>query len=140
MIHKKVKGTKLIHKQVKGTKCYINKLKGPSWNWYINKLKWLLCKISGLGFHSSFFQTNGSFFAKKWVTWAIRSWSLIFGERPEGIAHGCSILVSNLSHSLTSLILGEQPERFAHIAHQKRAIKRITHFLNKKTYINHPKK
>ena len=42
---------------------------------------------------------------------------LIFGERPERIAHGCSFLVSDLSDSHTSLIFGEGPERFAHIAH-----------------------
>ena len=47
-----------------------------------------------------------------WVTWAIRSLSLIFGERPERIAHGRSFLVSDLSDSLTSLIFGEWPERF----------------------------
>ena len=32
---------------------------------------------------------------------------------------GRLFLVSDLSHSLTSLIFGERPERFAHIAHQK---------------------
>ena len=55
-----------------------------------------------------------------WGTWAICSWSLIFGERPERITHGRSFLVSNLL--LTSLIFGEQPERFAHIAQGKWAI------------------
>ena len=43
-----------------------------------------------------------------------RSWSLMFGERPERIAHGRSCLVRDLSHLLTSLIFGEQPERIAH--------------------------
>ena len=52
-----------------------------------------------------------------WVTWAIRSWSLIFGERPERIAHGHLFLVNDLSNSLTSLIFGTRPEPFAHIAH-----------------------
>ena len=52
-----------------------------------------------------------------WAAWAIGSWSLIFGERPEQIARGLLFLVSNLSNSLTSLIFGEQPEPFAHIAH-----------------------
>ena len=32
-----------------------------------------------------------------WATWAIRSRLLIFGERPEGIAHGRSVLVSDMS-------------------------------------------
>ena len=45
-----------------------------------------------------------------WATWAICSLLLIFGERPEWIAHDCSILVSDLSDSLTSLIFGEPPE------------------------------
>ena len=36
--------------------------------------------------------------------------SLIFGEGPERIAHGCSFLVSDLSDLLTSLIFGERPE------------------------------
>ena len=58
--------------------------------------------------------------------------SLIFGERPEGFAHGGSFLVSDLSDFLTSLIFGERPERFAHIAHQKRGKEQISHFLNKK--------
>ena len=43
-----------------------------------------------------------------WGTWAIRSWSLIFGERPEWIAHGCSFLVSDLRNWLTSLIKKEE--------------------------------
>ena len=47
--------------------------------------------------------------------------SLIFGERPEPIAHCCLFLVNDMSNSLTSLIFDERPERFglAHIAHQK---------------------
>ena len=61
--------------------------------------------------------------------------SLIFGEQPERIAHGRSFFVSHLSDLLSSLIFAERPEWFAHIAHQKRGNKRITHFLNKKTYI-----
>ena len=52
-----------------------------------------------------------------WATWAIRSCLLIFGERSEQIAHGCSFLVSDLSDLLTLLIIGERPEQFAHIAH-----------------------
>ena len=44
--------------------------------------------------------------------------SLIFGERPEQIAHGSSFLVSNLSDLLILLIYGDQPERFNHIAYQ----------------------
>ena len=59
-----------------------------------------------------------------WGTWAIRSQSLISSEQPERIAHGCSILVSNLSDLLTSLIWFMQNERFIHIAHQKRGNKR----------------
>ena len=39
-----------------------------------------------------------------WVTWAICSWSLIFGERPVEIAHGCSFVMSDLSDLLTLLI------------------------------------
>ena len=73
-------------------------------------------------------------FAHLWgAPWAIRSWLLIFGERPERIPHGRLFLVSNLSDSLTSLIFGEGPERFSHIAHQKRGNEGIAHFLNKKT-------
>ena len=45
-----------------------------------------------------------------WVTWVIWSWSLIFREPLERIAHGCSFLVSNLSDWRTSLIFGEWPE------------------------------
>ena len=41
---------------------------------------------------------------------------LIFGERPERMAHVRSFLLSYLSDSLTSLIFFEQPERLAHIA------------------------
>ena len=48
------------------------------------------------------------------------AYSLIFGERPERFAYGCSFLVDDLSDLLTSLIYGEPSERFAHIAHQKR--------------------
>ena len=78
--------------------------------------------VAGLGIHSSVFWANRWFFAKKveneqfaqkkqairsfayfwWTTWAIRSWSLIFGERPEQFAH------------------------------QKREDEQIAHFLNKK--------
>ena len=65
-----------------------------------------------------------------WVTWAIRSSSLISSECPEQIAHGYSFLVSDLSDSLTSPIFGEQPEQFTHIAHQKRGNERFTHFFN----------
>ena len=48
-----------------------------------------------------------------WATWAICSWSLIFGERPE---------------------------RFAYIAHQKWGNERITNFFKEKTYLKHTKK
>ena len=75
-----------------------------------------------------------------WGTWAIRSQSHISSEPCEWIAHGRSFLVSNLSDSLTSLIFGERPEGFAHIAHLKRGNERITHFVNKKTYIKHTEK
>ena len=44
----------------------------------------------------------------------VLSESLIFGERPERIAHDRSFLVSDLRDLLTSLIFGEQPEQFAH--------------------------
>ena len=44
-----------------------------------------------------------------WATWANSLRSLIFGERPERIAQGCSVLVSNLSDSLTSLRGNEWP-------------------------------
>ena len=40
----------------------------------------------------------------------ITSDSLIFGERPERIAHGRSFLVTDLSNLLTSLIFGERPD------------------------------
>ena len=67
--------------------------------------------------------------------------SLIFGELPERIAHGCSLLVSDLSDLLTSLIFGERPERCTHIAHQKRGNEKTAHFLNKKkTYTKHTEK
>ena len=62
----------------------------------------------------------------------IRSWSLIFGERPEQISHGRSFLVSDLSDSLTLLIFGDRPEQFTHIAHQERGNEGFAHFLNKK--------
>ena len=87
-----------------------------------------------------FAQRNEQFDHFRWATWAIRSWSLIFGEQPERIAHGCSFLVSDLTDSLTSLIFGEPPEWFTHIAHQKRGNEQITNFFNKKTYIKHTKK
>ena len=91
-------------------------------------------QIAGLGIFSLIFWGNRWVFAKKWanqwfplknewfahfwwVTWAICSWSLIFGKRCEWIAHGHSFLVSNLSDLLTSLTFGEGPEWFAHIAH-----------------------
>ena len=72
------------------------------------------------------FPSECSFFAQKWANERFAQKneqftpSLIFGERPERIAHGRSFLVSNLSDLLTSLIFGERPERFTHIAHQKR--------------------
>ena len=91
---------------------------------------------AALGIHSSVFLSNCSFFANKWsnkrfaqknewfahfwwATWAIGSWSLIFSERREWIAHGRSFLVSDLSDLLTLFIFGERPEQFAHIAHHK---------------------
>ena len=67
-----------------------------------------------------------------WGPGGIRSWLLIYGERPERIAHGRSFLVNELSDSLTSLIFGERPERFAHIANQKWGNERITHFFKQK--------
>ena len=97
--------------------------------------------FAGLGICSSVSWAHRSFFAKKWVNKQFGqknehlAHSLIFGERPEQIAHGHSFLVSDLSDSLTSLIFGEWPERFAHIAHQKRGNEWIYHFLKKKTYI-----
>ena len=75
----------------------------------------------------------------EWAIYSKNEWfacSLIFGERPEQITHGCSFLVSDLSDSLTSLIFRERPERFAHIAHQKRGNERIAHFSNKKRIKN----
>ena len=39
------------------------------------------------------------------MTWVIRSWSLIFGERPERIANGRLFLVSDLSDSLIPSLL-----------------------------------
>ena len=62
----------------------------------------------------------------------IRSRSLISSERPEQIVYGRSFLVSDLSDLLTLLIFGEPPDRFTHIAHQKRGIEQLAHFLNKK--------
>ena len=61
-----------------------------------------------------FAKNNKQFTHFWWVTWAICSRSLISFERPERITHGCSLLVSDLSDSLTALIFGEQPERIAH--------------------------
>ena len=51
--------------------------------------------------------TIHSFALLGWATWAIRAWSLIFGEGPERIAHGHSFLVSKLSNLLTLLIFGD---------------------------------
>ena len=65
---------------------------------------------------------------------------LIFGERPERIAHGCSFLVSDLSDSLTLLIFDEQPERFPHMAHHKLGNEQIAHFFKQKTDIKYTKK
>ena len=49
--------------------------------WVICSKKWAICSFTHFW----------------WATWAIRSWSLIFGEQPERIAHGRSFLVSDLS-------------------------------------------
>ena len=55
------------------------------------------------------FLSKSLVFGKKMSEWAIRkknerfAHSLIFGEQPEGIAHGRSFLVSDLSDSLTLL-------------------------------------
>ena len=49
-----------------------------------------------------------------WATWAICSQSLFSSEQPERIAHGCSFLVSNLSHSLTSLIFSIKKSYIKH--------------------------
>ena len=84
--------------------------------WAICSKKWEICSFAHFW----------------WVTWMIPSCSLIFGERPERIAHGCSFLVSDLSDLLTSLIFGELPRRFAYNAHQNGGNERIAHFLNKK--------
>ena len=51
--------------------------------------------------------TIHSFALLGWATWAIRAWSLIFGEGPEQIAHGHSFLVSKLSNLLTLLFFGD---------------------------------
>ena len=58
--------------------------------------------------------------------------SIIFCERPEQFAHGCSFLVSDMSDLLTLLIFGERSEQFAYIAQRKRGNERITHFFNLK--------
>ena len=67
------------------------------------------------------FLSESLVFCEKMSEWAIHSKklsnALIFGERPEQIAQGCSFMESNLSDSLTLLIYGEQHERFVHIAH-----------------------
>ena len=64
--------------------------------------KWAICSKE---------QAIRSFALFWWATWAIRSWSLIFGEQPEQITHGHSFLVSNLSDLLTSLIfLNKKPK------------------------------
>ena len=76
-------------------------------------------------------------FCEKISEWVIRSKNeqfahlLIFGERPEQIAHCRSFLEGNLSDSLTSLILGKRPEWFFHISHQNKT---------NLTYIKHTKK
>ena len=63
-------------------------------------------KNTGLGIRSSVFRANRSFFAKKLANerFALKNerfpHSLIFGERLERFAHGCSFLVSDLSESL----------------------------------------
>ena len=59
-----------------------------------------------LGIRSSVFWANHSFFAQKWANERFTqknkqfAHSLIFGEQPEQLAHGCSFWVSNLSKSL----------------------------------------
>ena len=95
-----------------------------------------------MGIRSSVFWANHSFFEKKWANERFvqkNEWFahlLIFGERPERIAHGLSFVVCDLSDLLTSIIFGELPELFAHIAHQKWGNERIAHFFKEKTYIN----
>ena len=86
-----------------------------TFNGYLDNILIVQCTVyiyQGWEFAHRFSERIAHFW---WATWAICSWSLIFGERPEQIAHGCSFLVSDLSDSLTSLIFGERPERFAHI-------------------------
>ena len=81
--------------------------------------------LAGLGILSSVFWVNCWFFCEKigkwvirskklaicsfahfwWATWANISRLLIFGEWPKQICHGCSLLVSNLSDSLTVALL-----------------------------------
>ena len=89
---------------------------------------------TGLGIRSSVFWAI-TVFCEKMSEWAIRSkkrairsWALIFGERPERFAHGHLFLVSDLSESLMvahfwwatwvicsrSLICLERPVHFAH--------------------------
>ena len=93
-------------------------------------------------FAHRFSERIANFFCEKMSKWAIRSknkWIthlLIFGERPERIAHGRLFLVSDLSDLLTSLIFGERSERFAHIAHKKWGNEQIAHFLQKKRILN----
>ena len=74
----------------------------------------------GWEFAPRFSKQIAHFFWLKMSKGAICSQSLISYDKPEGIAHGRSFLVSYLSDSLTSLIFGEGPERFNHIAYQKR--------------------
>ena len=116
-----------------------------------NKKQTMPSRQQGWEFRSTVFWANRSSFAKNWVneqfaqkneqfaqkneqfahfwwaTWAIRSWSLIFGEQHDRIAHGRSFLVSGLSDSLTSLTKNE-------------GMSESLIFLNKKTYIKHTKK
>ena len=54
--------------------------------------------------------------------------SLISYKRPEQIAHGRSFLVRELSDSLTSLIWFERNELFIRIAHQKRGNEHFANF------------
>ena len=69
---------------------------------------------AGLGILSLVFWANRSLFAKKWAIWAIRSWSLIFGEQLDRYAHIAHFWWATWAICSQSLFWHERPERFAH--------------------------
>ena len=76
----------------------------PTGYTYVSTIFLIVCIPQGWEFAHRISELSAGFFDQKWATWAIRSWLLIFSERPERIAHCRSFLVSDLSDLLTPLI------------------------------------